>query len=112
MKPPRRLKVGHLSYTVEVDAKRCREADVTYGQSDMRDSTILLSPEQSAGQLRDTMLHEVLHCVMDQTNIRHGGDKALIPTGDDEERLIHALSPALLAVLRDNPRLIAFLLES
>lgn len=112
VKPPGKVKVGHLTYAVEVSAKRCSDADVMYGQSDMRTAEIILNPAQCDGQLRDTTLHEVLHALMDQMGVQKGGDKALLATTDDEERMVHALAPLLLGVLRDNPDLVAFLVAA
>ena len=47
-----------------------------------------------------TVLHEILHACADVVGV--DDDKA-------EERVVTVLSPALLQVLRDNPRLVEWL---
>ena len=98
--PPKRVVIGPFSYQVVVDADRL-PADL-YGQCDKGKHVIALHPDQSAPRLRATLVHELLHALCDLTGL--DDDKA-------EERLVTVLAPALLAVLRDNPRLVAWLAE-
>lgn len=69
------------------------------GATDFNRSTIRLrgGGEQSASQLRDTLLHEVLHIVGHVTAL------------DFEEDTILRMTPVLLTILRDNPALVKFL---
>jgi hypothetical protein len=46
---------------------------------------------------QDTLLHELLHAIDDSLNLKAG------------ERRVHALSTALLAVMKDNPRVRQFI---
>lgn len=59
---------------------------------------------------RDTLLHEVLHAIIGVSTMEifhldggHGGP--------DEEKIVGQLAPLLLAVLRDNPELVAALIS-
>lgn len=73
-----------------------------YGVTKVADTLIYLNTKQSAGQLRESMLHELLHAILSYA------PQPL--TYDDEERLCRSLSPWLLMTLRDNPDLVKFLL--
>lgn len=105
---PKNLKVGPHTYTIRTGPKA--ELDVTltarcelYGATDHKSLAIFVSDRQAASQARDTLLHEALHAILDVTGISHECE------GDEEERLIRRLSPALLQLLRDNPVLVQFL---
>lgn len=72
-------------------------------------NTILLSPGCDPLVERETMLHEALHAIWNQTLL----DK-LYPDEEPDspgEAIISTLAPRLLAVLRDNPQLVAYLTE-
>jgi hypothetical protein len=61
--------------------------------------------------MRETVLHEVIHCLLDLQSTGSGGDKALIPE-EDEERFVRAFSPLLLDTLRRNKALTTYLLAA
>lgn len=54
---------------------------------------------------RETLLHEVLHAVIGTARIEPFGDH------EAEEQVVGQLAPHLLAVLRDNPALVAALIS-
>lgn len=60
---------------------------------------------QTEDKARETLLHETLHAVIGTARIPPFGDH------DDEETLVGALAPVLLAVIRDNPALVAALIS-
>jgi hypothetical protein len=62
------------------------------------------TPESQA----EALLHELLHAAVDLTPMRGGA----IEEGVKEEALVAGLSPVLLAILRDNPTLVAFLVSA
>lgn len=62
---------------------------------------IVVDNSQRGGFMRDTVLHEALHACLFATGLNLGDG--------EEERLVAALSPVLLAALRDNPALVAYL---
>ena len=103
MKPPRTIAVGPYRFTV-TQAPLENPTDGTlhsYAVTQKNQETITLHTGQSAGNLRDTLFHEVLHTCW------HAG---CLPSGQEEE-IIGTLSPLLLDTLRRNPRLIEFLFE-
>jgi hypothetical protein len=77
------------------------------GNCDADHERILIQEGMASGATRDTVLHELIHACFGQgwmirlKNI----DKDL------EEELVEALAPRLLALLRDNPKLVAYLTE-
>lgn len=80
------------------------------GYSGLMDAnTRTISIDGTMRDPRETVLHEVLHAVIDLTGLRSGGkDEAIEVT---EEKLVSALSPWLLTVLTENPKLVEFLLD-
>lgn len=109
MKPPASIKVGPFDYTVLTDKTTCEQAVCVYGQTMASRGTILLNPEQAPSQMRDTLLHEILHAAVDAASLSVGESA---PINDaTEEQIVRALSPWILQAIRDNPRLVAFLTE-
>lgn len=107
MRPPKKIRVGPYVYKVTCDRTtmnaRCRnEGTDLMGSSEHRTLTIDIDPDQAAGQQRDTVLHEVLHTISEMTGL------ALV-WGKDDEDFVRRISPALLDVLRRNPKLVEFL---
>ena len=99
-KPPASITVGPYRYGVTVDDARI-PPDL-YGLCDKGKHVVALHPDQSAVRLRSTLMHELLHALCDLTGV--DDDKA-------EERIVTVLAPALLALLRENPRLLEWLTE-
>ena len=76
------------------------------GETNNRKSQFYLADDLSLSQQQDTLLHEVLHMIWDNF------PRVDLPSQKDlEETVVSGLSPYLLAALRDNPKLVAFLLE-
>lgn len=111
MSTPTRVKVGAYTYTVKVDADRIKELEKEsetdlYGITSHGILEIALHPTVAPMVMRETLLHEVLHAVLYNTGV---ADRM---TDKNEEHLVRALSPALFALLRDNPALIQYLVEN
>lgn len=88
----RSLRVGPHTYTVRTggkhdDALAADEANGTHEGDRLRIRVHSRLPESKQ---REVLLHEVLHAC-----------------GVDDEAVVTPLAPALLAVLRDNPALVA-----
>ena len=96
MKPPKHVKVGPHSYSVIVD-RHGLMSDM--GHCDPDQGIIALHAGQCVSAMRDSLTHEVLHAALAPLNL------------DDEleERIVSTLSPTWLGVVRDNPRLVAWL---
>jgi hypothetical protein len=108
VRPPRRLVVGPHVYSVSFDAeataRTCREQSTDLlGHTNHRNLRIMIDPDQAPSQQRDTMLHEALHAVFEVAAVQFSSEK--------EESCIRSLTPALLDLLRRNPKLVRFLLD-
>jgi len=106
MKPPTKVKVSPFTVTISLDRTLSRvvEASGSY-QADM--SMAVIDPGLELGQEQDTVLHELLHAIWRQTHL-----DTKYPDEDADskgELIIQTLAPRLLALIRDNPKLVAYL---
>lgn len=69
------------------------------GEWHARTATIHYDPEQTLPVLRETILHEMLHCILEHTGV----------DAEEHEALIRSISPLLLEALRRNPELVEWL---
>ncbi len=105
---PDEVLVGPFVYTIATDELSVlREtADVgteTYGRFDVQASRIVIDVTGSPMFVRETLTHELIHALADMTGVATNlGDK-------EEERTVRVLAPALLDLLRRNPKLVAYL---
>ena len=104
---PLRVTVGATTYTIvqdqaAMDERRRATGRDAVGRVDATTQQIFVSPSGGPDYQADTLLHEVLHCVWIAAGDRR--DKV------DNETAIAALTPGLLATLRQNPELVACLL--
>jgi Zn-dependent peptidase ImmA (M78 family) len=109
---PKKVKVGHVRYTVRLEKglAAIAEASGSCGE-DMQ--LILIDDQLGPDQQRDTVVHELLHALFYAMNV-----KAFLPKeeGSDskelEEKIVFGLATRLLEMLRDNPKLVDYLLEA
>jgi hypothetical protein len=95
MKIPKEVVVMGKSYTVGPLSEECGD----FGRCMAGNQRIQIKANQAPGQLRDTLLHEVLHAVSYELYL------------ELEERQVHILANGLLDTLRRNPKFTQFLLE-
>jgi hypothetical protein len=105
---PASIRVGALVYQVCEDAETLRDAERSegtgiYGAANHRRLIIAVDRTVPPGQQRDTLWHEVKHCV--NYLAAFGGKDKL-----GEEEVVERTCSLELLVLRDNPSLVAFLL--
>ena len=67
-----------------------------YGNFEQKTATISIDSELTLQPMQDTLLHEIIHAVLQAYE-------------KDTEVLVRILTPALLALLKDNPHLVKFL---
>jgi hypothetical protein len=81
-----------------------------YGVYAETDQTISLDKDMGFERQRETLLHEVLHAVLAITHL----DSVMLTQGGDgfDEHVVSVLSPVLLAWLRDNREVVAYLMET
>lgn len=110
MQPPSEISVGPYVYTVSVggqewDRQAAEEAQegtgYLYGRCDHPVSSIVLRDGLSAAVTAETLLHEIMHACV------YLAGQPL--NAKAEEAAISSLAPTLLHVLRENPRLVAYL---
>lgn len=110
---PGTLLIGHMRYRVDVDQavidRANTEARRSYaGFSNPHTQTIGLRPDNAPDYQAETLLHEILHQCLHAAGCDPDDDaKAGVP--DVEERAVRAIAGPLLAVLRRNPGLVAYL---
>lgn len=108
-RPPNAVQVGHVRYRVVLDGALLADSDAVHGLCSIINQRIVLNPQQGADQLRDSMLHELLHAVIRGHGLGElsEGDAVLDPAR--EERVVSVVASVLLDVLRRNPRLVTYL---
>lgn len=95
MKIPKQVVVMGKPYTVGPLSDDCGD----YGRCRSVTQEIHVNMGQAPHQMRDTLLHEVLHAVSNELHL------------ELEERQVHVLANALLDTLRRNPKFTQFLTE-
>lgn len=106
---PKRIKIGANWWTVAFEENLSGSDNRgLFGQMRDQSSEIVLNPNQSYGQARDTVLHEIIHAVRTNTLIGHGGD-VVNSYADLDEAIALMYTPYLLMVIQDNPGLIDWL---
>lgn len=94
---PKTVRIGGKQFPVTLQTPK--EMDKYAGRILYDHQEIRISDNQCEDSRRETMLHEILHAASDLTG------------GDIPEREIVGLSKSLFGILRDNPALVAWLLE-
>lgn len=89
--------VAFLHLTIQV-CEGVSDSD-SLGEWDARNATIHYDPTQSLPVLRETVLHEMLHCIFEHTGV----------DPEEHEQLIRSISPLVLETLRRNPELVEWL---
>lgn len=117
VKYPTEVKIGAKSYKVHwtaeewVDRPAEERAESCWGVTNHIKLGIWINPELHPTNRRETLLHEILHCLFAGT----GGDVATMVLEhmhgpkDAEEFMVSRLEAGLFAVLQDNPGLFAFI---
>lgn len=110
MRLPRRLNAApHVMSILYDDDNRLNEVEDLNGLCDFDTGRIWIDRDQTPLMEKDTVLHEILHALLDQT----GAKRRFKEVGSDfEEELVSELTPRLLQVLRDNPVIVRYLTEA
>lgn len=97
------LKVGGETYKITYD-KVCIDQDGNNnrGLTHLSFHTIQVNTDASKQDIADTLLHEALHCLWKHCNL----------IKDNEEAYIRSLTPAIIMLMKDNPGLVKFIMES
>lgn len=115
---PTTIVVGTVPYTVTADADEWMRIEHStrtngyYGHTQNREAVIFLNPNTSPEVQRLTLWHEVLHALSE--SVMGAPDYRNLPGApeskeDAEEATVRMWEHPTLAVLRDNPELVAYL---
>jgi hypothetical protein len=96
------VKIGNRSYEVLFEAP-VRDNELIDGSIDYSRSQIKVSENISTDYQRETLLHEVLHGVVDDAKLYEFFDEKIL------EKLITTVTPRLIQVLCDNAELVKFI---
>lgn len=97
MKLPKEIKIGPHTYKARFEENYSANHG-TLAESRHTHTQIVIDPSQSESQLRDTLLHEILHCINAQVGfVSH--------ERSEEEAAVARLAPMLLQVIQDNPEI-------
>jgi hypothetical protein len=107
---PSPIRIGSREYEVIEDEKLSEVAGVS-GAAMVDTETILVDPGVGFGVARETLLHELLHCVFSASGLGAGNGESKRFTTEQEEEIVWTMSPLVLSMLRDNPGLVTWLLE-
>jgi hypothetical protein len=104
MTVPASVKVGPYTYSL-VPCDTLLETGAV-GDTCVRRARIRYYVEQAPEMLRSTVLHEIMHACANLGGSEDGSEDAFT-----EEQWIRRIEGALFGVLRDNPELVAYLME-
>lgn len=101
---PESVKIGAHQFPVKWGYIESDEHPWLFGLTTSKDTTIHINDvDVSRSQIRDTLLHECMHGICVDLNLNFADG--------EEEQIIRGFTPWLLMLLRDNPDVVAFLLE-
>lgn len=99
--PPKTLSICGNTWTVQYVEGLLGNWGL-HGRTEPAQQVILIGTDQHPQQLARTLLHEALHACLASSSGHQLGY-------EHEEVLIRCLEPALLSLLRDNPKLVEVL---
>ncbi len=102
MPMPKSVKVGATTFQVRGMSREAELLGADWGGADFGTNTITVSAAVSDPRRKETLLHEILHCIYYEWNIQ---------LEDDEERTVSAFAFGLSAVMKDNPLAFKWLME-
>lgn len=114
---PKSVKIGQRDYQIVLSSEDVDAGlQSAYGYTMTKFDTIVLADNMSAGKLRSTFLHEILHAIgmtannpMTEVPEKHKGESYEDYADRWEHFHIHLLAEPLVQLLQDNPPLVAFL---
>ncbi len=105
MKRPKWMWVGAFKYKVQWH-KELGNFNAA-GATNPELTLILVDPKNDKQVQRETLVHELLHAIWKQTDLR-----VSMPDDDNDsegEKIIQRLSPYLYAFIKENPEVVAWL---
>ena len=98
MQLPKKVKIGCFTYTVEEWREDLAEAAECFGTCSDKHQVLQIATHHGDERTHATLLHEILHAIWHVWSIE---------AEDGEERTIQVITHGLMAVINDNPKLLA-----
>lgn len=111
-KPPSIVKIINHIYAIhEASKDNDHQLEDNLGYADNNELVIGIRKDMPAAEKRSTLLHEILHAChsVGQQAPLSAPQKALMTDEEWEHRAIYSLENTLLYVLRNNPRVVEYL---
>ena len=108
MKKPSKVRILHRTIPIRWSAAHINRASREEGEplhGVYRSGEILIAPDIEDVE-KETLLHELLHAIIDQTSLSSDGGPL---SSDAEEQVVRTLSPLLFHTLRSNQALTRWL---
>jgi hypothetical protein len=102
---PKSVRINGETFAIRY--RRFTKKEEAVGQCLYDKSLIEVDPRQTHVNLRDTVLHEILHAVL----AKQGHTGSCFSDNETEERYVSALATGLAGVFQDNPDLACWLIE-
>ena len=106
MRKPTKFKCGCYNWQIYWSQE---EADEMYGKTDSSTKVVTIYKCKNDEITRETLLHELLHVVMEDKAEAIFNFDSDSKNYDKEENLIRLISPVLMQLIMDNPELFDFL---
>ncbi len=109
MRPPSKVKIGPHWVKIEFLSSVLVDEEVVFGSYTSTSSLIQIHSGRPSSMQADTLLHEILHAI-------HYIGLAISMSNDDltikEETLTTLTATCLCQVMKDNPKVISWILEN
>jgi len=101
-----KIKVGGKTYTINFEEDLTEKFGITgddevYGCIDYANSNIYVDTNMSEDSIQESLVHEILHALLDRRNLELIGKNSTIP--EMVENIVEYLTPRFHAFLVDNP---------
>lgn len=106
MKKPSKFKCGCFTWTINWSTDTAEEL---FGKTDHSTKTVTIYKCDNEEVTRETLLHELLHVVLEDKSDAIFNFEADKKDYDKEENLVRLVSPVLMQLINDNPELLKFL---
>lgn len=104
--PPAKIKIGGCLHTVSY-VKKPRSPDTgvaVWGLQNAGKCEIVVADHLNKDREKEVLLHEVGHALLHHFSVE-------LPSLEKEEAIVEAYSTGLIMILRDNPKLVKYLLD-
>ena len=106
MSKPRKVKVGYYDYKIKYIETNSADS---HGQSSTDNKDIIVFNNGNAQVVRETLLHELLHVIMEDVTTIVFPDLKEEDADRAEEAIIRLISPRLMLFLKENKHFTRFI---